>query len=78
MEEKIVKALRMRIYPTTEQEKRIDNTLDCCRFVYNHMLARNEKLYKRRGEHLNYNSVPDARWFRGACLPLRLTVKNGS
>lgn len=57
MEENIVKALRTRIYPTAEQKKRIDNTIDCCRFVYNHMLARNEKLYKRRGEHLNYNSM---------------------
>lgn len=48
------KALKMRIYPTSEQAEKIDAIFDCCRFVYNHMLERNNKVFKRRGEHLSY------------------------
>ena len=29
-------------------------TINCCRFVRNHMIERNRKLYDRRKEHLNY------------------------
>lgn len=52
-----VRALRARIVPNKKQRKRIDTTIDCCRFVYNHMLSRNNKVYQRRGEHLNYNAM---------------------
>lgn len=48
------KALKMQIYPSADQARQIDVTLDACRFVYNHMLERNMKAYKRRGEHLSY------------------------
>ena len=44
----------MRIYPTKEQQNKIDQTLGACRYVYNHMLFRNKKVYERRGEHLGY------------------------
>ena len=37
----IIRALKMRIYPNDEQKVKIDKTLGACRFVYNHMLARN-------------------------------------
>ena len=47
------KSYGFRIYPTEQQKKQIDLTIDCCRFVYNHMLERNIKIYKRRGEHLS-------------------------
>lgn len=50
----ITKALKMRIYPSKEQAIQIDITINCCRFVYNHMLDRNNKVYQRRGEHLSY------------------------
>ncbi len=53
----ITKAMKMRIYPSKEQAEKIDATLNCCRFVYNHMLERNSKVYQRRGEHLNYNAM---------------------
>lgn len=43
----------MRIYPDDVQKARIDSTIDSCRFIYNHMLARNRKVYDRRGEHLS-------------------------
>lgn len=50
----IIRALKMRIYPNDEQKVKIDKTLGTCRFVYNHMLARNKKVYERRNEHLSY------------------------
>ena len=48
------KALRVRIYPNKTQQKKIDTTINCCRFVRNHMIERNRKLYDRREKHLNY------------------------
>ena len=54
---KIVRALKMRIYPNEEQKGKIDQTIGACRFVYNHMLVRNKKSYERRGEHLSYNEM---------------------
>ena len=53
----ITRALKMRIYPNDEQKVKIDKTLGTCRFVYNHMLARNQKVYERRKEHLSYNEM---------------------
>lgn len=53
----IIRALKMRIYPNDEQKVKIDKTLGTCRFVYNHMLARNQKVYERRKEHLSYNEM---------------------
>ena len=53
----IIRALKMRIYPNDEQKVKIDKTLGACRFVYNHMLARNQKVYERRKEHLSYNKM---------------------
>lgn len=51
------RALRVRVYPTNRQQEIIDATLDCCRFIYNYMIDRNEKAYSRRKEHLNYNQM---------------------
>lgn len=51
---KIIKALKMRIYPNKEQALKIDKTIGSCRYVYNHMLACNNKIYARRNEHLSY------------------------
>ncbi|MBQ6857206.1 MAG: transposase [Lachnospiraceae bacterium] len=50
----ITKAYKTRIYPTPGQEAKIRKTLGCCRFIYNHMLERNQKLYKRKKKHLSY------------------------
>lgn len=49
----ILKAHKVRLYPTAEQQESIDHTMNCCRFAFNHMLARQQKIYKRRGEHLS-------------------------
>ena len=48
------KALRIRIYPNKTQQKKIDTTINCCRFVRNHMIERNRKAYDRRKAHLSY------------------------
>ena len=49
-----LKATKGRLYPNSTQQHKIDTTLDCCRFIYNEMLARNIKAYQRRGEHMSY------------------------
>ena len=48
-----VRAIKVEIYPSPEQIKIIEETFGHCRFVYNHMLERNNKVYKRRKEHLS-------------------------
>lgn len=48
------KAFKFRLYPTKEQAKQINRTLGCCRYVYNHMLERRIKAYKRRQESFSY------------------------
>lgn len=53
----IIKALKMRIYPDEGQKAKIDKTIGSCRFIYNQMLDRNIKTYKRRKEHLTYNNM---------------------
>ena len=42
------KGFKFRLYPTEEQAEQINKTLGCCRYVYNHMLERRIKAYKRR------------------------------
>ena len=43
-----------RLYPTPEQASMIDQTIRSCRYVYNQMLSRQQKMYARRGEHMSY------------------------
>lgn len=50
----IVAAYKTQIFPKNWQSEFIDNTNGSCRFVYNHMLKRNNSIYKRRKEHLSY------------------------
>ena len=87
----IIKATKGRLYPTKDQQIQIDKTLNACRFVYNEMFARNQKVYKRRGEHLSYiemqNLLPkmksylpwlkevDAKSIRFACRQLDTAYK---
>lgn len=52
-----VKALRVRALPSPQQCDKIDTTINCCRFVKNHMIERNSKIYGRRKEHLGYNAM---------------------
>ncbi len=53
----INKAIKGRLYPNKTQQHKMNVTLGCCRYIYNEMLARNQKSYRRRGEHLSYNTM---------------------
>ena len=43
----MLRAIKVRLYPNKEQEQKINKTLGCYRFVYNHMLALKQEAYKR-------------------------------
>ena len=43
---KIQRALKVRIYPTQEQEQRLRSNLGSCRFIYNQMLAERIRVYE--------------------------------
>ncbi|WP_074955650.1 IS200/IS605 family element RNA-guided endonuclease TnpB [Alicyclobacillus macrosporangiidus] len=47
------KAFSFRLYPNKEQERQIRRTIGCCRFVFNHFLARRKEVYERDGTTLN-------------------------
>ncbi len=53
----IIRASKGRAYFNKTQLNIADSTLNSCRYVYNEMLARNQKVYERRGEHLSYNDM---------------------
>lgn len=48
------KAIKIRIYPTTEQVDFINKQLGCCRFVYNNCLAFRKESYQK--EHVSVSS----------------------
>ena len=50
------KAYKFRIYPNKEQEILINKTFGCCRFVFNHFLAKWNDAYKETGKGLTYNA----------------------
>lgn len=45
---------KFRLYPNKEQENLIARTFGCCRFVFNHYLARRKEAYEKTGETMNY------------------------
>lgn len=45
---------KFRIYPTSEQQRLIQRTFGCCRFVYNHFLALRKERYNATKETMNY------------------------
>ena len=45
-----IRCYKYRIYPTDAQKDMIECNFGCCRCVYNHVLKRTSKAYKRRGE----------------------------
>lgn len=46
-------AYSFRLYPTKEQEQQFRRAIGCCRFVYNHLLARRKEAYERDGTTLD-------------------------
>lgn len=56
MQVTLVRAVKGRIYTSKNKYQIMDKTLYACNYIYNYMLERNKKVYKRRGEHLsNYD-----------------------
>ncbi len=49
------KAYKFRIYPNKKQKEIIAKTFGCCRFVYNHYLAKRIELYESSDATLTYN-----------------------
>ena len=62
------KGFKYRIYPNQKQIVLIEKTFGCCRFVYNYMLDRKQKAYKRRKQNLSCtdlkNLLPSVKSFR--------------
>ena len=48
------KSYKFRIYPTKIQVQTIEQTLGCCRFVYNHFLALRMESWKTKKESVTY------------------------
>lgn len=44
-------AVKARLYPTAEQEALFEKTFDCCRYIWNRMLADQERFYLETGTH---------------------------
>ena len=49
----------MRVYPNEEQRAYISRLLGCCRFVYNHLLAFQEELFKSENRGAKFKEVSD-------------------
>jgi putative transposase len=45
---------KFRLYPNKKQQEQINKTLGCCRFVYNHYLAKRIELYEKEGKNFTY------------------------
>lgn len=50
------KAYRFRLYPNQKQQTLIHKTFGCCRFVFNHFLARRKEVYETERKTLGYNA----------------------
>ena len=53
----MIKAYKIRLYPTEEQEQLMWKHIGSCRFIWNWMLAKQEELYKQGEKHLSAFSM---------------------
>ena len=51
------RSFKVRIYPNKEQQKLINKTFGCVRFIYNFMLNLRQKVYEYFGLNLSYNNL---------------------
>jgi putative transposase len=47
------KIFQYRIYPTKQQEKKLNDTLNECRWLYNHLLEMRKTAYEQKGMSLS-------------------------
>ena len=45
---KMLRAIKIRLYPNKSQEQTLNKVLGCYRFVYNQMLAQKQNAYKKQ------------------------------
>lgn len=50
----MIKSYKFRIYPTKEQQEKINKNIGCCRFVYNYYLNKRIEIYEQAKETFNY------------------------
>ncbi|QZT34220.1 IS200/IS605 family element transposase accessory protein TnpB [Caldalkalibacillus thermarum TA2.A1] len=50
------KAYRFRLYPNQKQQTLIHKTFGCCRYVFNHFLAKRKEVYEAERKTLGYNA----------------------
>ena len=62
----MLRAIKVRLYPNKEQEKTLNKTLGCYRFIYNHMLALKQEAYKRDKTNLGLCEL--SKYFHGTLL----------
>ncbi|MFQ7400180.1 MAG: helix-turn-helix domain-containing protein, partial [Neglectibacter sp.] len=49
--EKQYNVLKLRLYPTSEQAELFEKTFGCCRYLWNQMLADQQRFYLETGVH---------------------------
>lgn len=49
----MIKSYKIRLYPTAEQEASMWRHIGCCRYIWNYMLAYQQKLYEQGEKHLS-------------------------
>ena len=59
----MLRAIKVRLYPNKEQEQKINKTLGCYRFVYNHMLALKQEAYNENKKVLRLKEL--SKYFYG-------------
>ena len=47
-------AYKFRIYPNAVQTQQIQKTFGCCRYVWNHYLAKRKEVYEQENKTFNY------------------------
>ena len=62
----MLRAIKVRLYPNKEQEQKINKTLGCYRFVYNHMLALKQEAYNKDKTKLGLCEL--SKYFHGTLL----------
>ena len=63
---KMLRAIKIRLYPNNTQEQTLNKVLGCYRFVYNQMLARKQEAYTSENKSLGLNDL--SKYFHGTLL----------
>ena len=66
MKQKMLRAIKIRLYPNKAQEQTLNKVLGCYRFVYNKMLALKQEAYNR--DKSNFGLCELSKFFHGTLL----------